>query len=444
MKIYFLAVHVVFLIFDKVFMKRKKPRATQINEQLAPIKNVNQAGGRPTIFSARKSGGRYRQMSGRLAVLLGFGLVAAVFYSCFIYYRVHSFSRQCFEAGAAQDWPKMEQVAKEWARWQPSAAAPWLKAAEAAARQGNLLRTAEYLTQLPDSAPVEAFHELSRIQLEMLSQPESAAQTCRRTLIAYPADFESHQRLFAYYAMTCQRSKLITEARRAINVGSANLVTFAYYAAANWLTLAAGHDFNQRMLRNDPDNELFTVASLIHLLANPELIPKSESAVPMEQYEAMITNMLQRFPKNIELLASRGRFLCQRGALDDLAKLLADIPEQASNDCRFWRLKGWYHSAREQWSEARIAYEHALELWPMDWISQHELAIVLRRADTLDNAGKMQRRADLGKEVMRNILSAPRLDASNRGVFEKIVAYMEECGEREMAKSLSHLLDSPK
>ena len=197
------------------------------------------------------------------------------------------------------------------------------------------------------------------------------------------------------------------------------------------------------MLKNDPNNELFLVASLIHLLANPELIPKSEAAVPMEQYEAMIASMLQRFPKNIELLASRGRFLCQHGATDDLAKLLADIPDQASDDCRFWRLKGWYHSAREEWSEARNAYEHALDLWPMDWISQHELAIVLRRADTLDNADKMQRRANLGKEVMRNILSAPKLDVSNRSVFEKIIAYMEECGELSTAKSLRRLLDSP-
>ncbi len=424
-------------------MKRKKPQAVQIEKNFVGVAQHNRAGGGPVISRISTNGPWYRRKLAPLIVVLGFGIVTPILYCCFIYYRQYSYSHQCFKAGAAQDWPKMEQVAKAWARWQPSTAAPWLKAAEAATRQGNLLGTAEYLAQLPDSAPVEAFHELSRIQLELLNQPESAAQTCRRTLTAYPADVESHQRLFAYYAMTCQRRELITEARRAINEGGASLVTFAYYAAANWLTLANGHDFNLRMLKNDPNNELFLVASLIHLLANPELIPKSEAAVPMEQYEAMIASMLQRFPKNIELLASRGRFLCQHGATDDLAKLLADIPDQASDDCRFWRLKGWYHSAREEWSEARNAYEHALDLWPMDWISQHELAIVLRRADTLDNADKMQRRANLGKEVMRNILSAPKLDVSNRSVFEKIIAYMEECGELSTAKSLRRLLDSP-
>jgi hypothetical protein len=144
-------------------------------------------------------------------------------------------------------------------------------AAAAARAMGELEQCAQYLSQLPDTAPVEAFHELSLLQMETLVQPLAARDTCQRALRQYPTDTESSLRLLFIYAMLCDRDALVTEAERAIRGGADSRVTYAYWVSAKWLTFSNGVDINRFWMEKQPENEIFEVAAAAHLLFNRDL-----------------------------------------------------------------------------------------------------------------------------------------------------------------------------
>lgn len=397
--------------------------------------------------SSRPSGLRSKRWLIACALLLVVGGGFLYAYRGFVRSHQMRLAVACQQAKLEGNWPQLELLARELAIWQPNQSEPWLLAADAAKQMGNPQRAADYLSNLPDTAPIEAFYELMRLQMEVLNQPLSSVETCKRTLRAYPEDSQSHQRLLSFYAMTCQREALVQEARRAILVGSESLATYAYLVGAKWLTFANGYAVNNKWLENDPNNEMFAVASVIHLIAHrEEIVPNHQSGVegaqvPMERYEQLVTELGERYPKNVELLACRCQLLCQAGQIADVAQVLSQAPPETKDDSRFWRFKGFFHAAREQWPEAKAAYERALQLWPFDWMSRHELAIVLRRSSSFDDATKMQQLATLGKEVMGDILHAPRLDISSRKTFERISEYLQLCGDPETAESLRHRLE---
>ncbi len=386
--------------------------------------------------------------------LLFSALLVACLMSCFALlslvntWKILSLRASYGRAAESRNWKLAEDISLHWAAQEPLSADPWMRAAEAATQRGDLQTAVSYLLHLPNSAPVEAFHELGRVQLEFLNKPEAAAETSLRTVQAYPADIESHQRLMTYFAITCQRPKLIDEAHRAIGVGSESLATYAYLIGANWLTMATGCEVNRKWLEHSPENETFAVAAVIHQMAArvpPELDLKGEGGltdVPIVRYEQKLRDLLRRYPQNAELIASYGNVLCQLGLVEELAQLLANIPPTMGRESRFWRFKGWYHMAVDDWRQAQIAYERAIELWPFDWICDHELAIVLRHTQSIGEANQYQSRAILGKEVMRLVLSAPVLDISNRETFEKIHEYMVLCGRTEIAAALKRRLET--
>lgn len=397
--------------------------------------------------SSRPSGNRSYILLIACMILLMAGGACIYAYRGYVHSHQVRLASACRQSKIARDWPQLELLAREWAVWQPNRSDPWLLAADAAKEMGNPQMAVNYLLNLPSDASVEAYYELGRLQMDVLNRPRASVETFNRTLRIYPKDSQTHQRLLSFYSMTCQRDEIVREARRAILVGSESLATYAYLVGAKWLTFTNGNAINSKWLESDPHSEVFAVASVIHQIAQRESVgPSQPSAaegmqVPMERYEQLVAELGKKYPKNIELLACRCNLFCQFGQIAEVARVLSDASAGTENDNRFWRFKGWYHLAREQWPEAKVAYARALQLWPFDWISQHELAIALRRSNDFEQATQMQARATLGKEVMGAILHAPRLDASSRETFERIFDYLQLCGETETAKSLRHRLE---
>ena len=101
-------------------------------------------------------------------LIVGGGLIA---YRTSLNKSIADLRISCEHARRNGDWPEMERLAREWATLEPSRVTPWTMAAAAARAMGELELCAQYLSQLPDTAPVEAFHELSLLQMETLVQP---------------------------------------------------------------------------------------------------------------------------------------------------------------------------------------------------------------------------------------------------------------------------------
>lgn len=386
-------------------------------------------------------------------VFVGFVAIAAVG-GALIAYRsslnksIADLRISCERARRNGDWPELERLARQWANLEPSRVAPWTMAAAAARAMGELELCAQYLSQLPDTAPVEAFHELSLLQMETLVQPLAAKDTCQRAIKQYPSDIESSARLLFIHAMMCDRDALIAEAERAIRAGADSKITFAYWISAKWLTFNNGHDLNRFWLEKQPTNSAFEIAAVTHQLSNRDLTgatnPTGESQTPSDsasENQKLLQSLMDRHPSNKELLAISLANLIQAGDTVKFSEVLSSAPAETATDNRFWRFKGWLHSANEEWDEAIQAYGKAIELWPVDFASQNELAGVLRKKQGVEVAKDMQLKATLGTEVALSILRASSFESIPDTDYKKMAEYMELCGKKEFAQGLRRLCE---
>ncbi len=69
-------------------------------------------------------------------------------------------------------------------------------------------------------------------------------------------------------------------------------------------------------------------------------------------------------------------------------------------------------------------HKQALHLEPARLVVSARSGRVLRRSDQVDRALEWQRRANLGKQLMRQITLAPRIDALAESVMHDMAAYL--------------------
>jgi tetratricopeptide (TPR) repeat protein len=381
-----------------------------------------------------------------LLAAAGLACLLSLAYLGYAWRRAAQLEADCKTAYELKQWAELEVNAAEWAKWRPDLALPWLYAAEAANNQGDAAHTAAYLYFLPDDDPrtPSALLELSHLQFGTLNQPIAAAETCRRILRLQPDVTEAHRRLIFYYAMSRQRAPMIAEARRAVAAGHDVPETYLYLMGADWIAFSNGYELNQRWLQSAPDYEPFLVARAWHLLHSRALDSESESENVLEgslsKYEQIMSDLLERFPGNEELLAYHLNLACFRGDRERVAKLLAQAPPSSADDSRFWRFKGWMHEARNEPEEAEQAYRHALKLHPFDWQAQHDLAAIYRKKQDFEKVEEYQAAALLGKEIMRISLQAPDTDSLSGELLRKMSRYAQMCGESELAARLQRRL----
>jgi tetratricopeptide (TPR) repeat protein len=393
---------------------------------------------------------RRKRIRRGLAVLL-FLVLAVLAWGAFRVSRelwLRGYEAACAEARERADWAELERQATAWASHQPERALPWLYAGEAAQRQGDLGRTAEYLLQVPDGDPrtPAALLELSDLLFYTLNRPLEGAATCERILRVDPTNDEAHRRLIFFYAMTVQRQKMIRQARRAIDLGCDTPETFIYLIGADWLTFSNAFDLNTRWLEADPDNELFLVAKAIHFAGTKGVAegtaddPALEMTAQRAEHERRLRNMLERFPKNLELLAYFLQQACTDGDRRKVGQLLAQAPPEAAEDNRFWRFQGWLLNAQGKLKAGERAYREALDRNPFDWHSQHELAGVLRRLERYDEVQQWVDRAMEGKALRKIILELPDVQSAPASVLARIADYAEDCGDLHIADALRYRL----
>lgn len=359
----------------------------------------------------------------------------------------------CENAVSSGDWVELEKMARQWAVVEPDRAEPWSYAAAAARAMGQLESCAAYLLKLPDSAPADALHELSLLQLDTLKDPLAAHDTLTRILRLYPADVEASLRLMAIDAMLCRRDAVRLEALAAISNRRDVPATYAYLVSWPWLTFNNGYSLNQMWLEAHPQHaQLFRVAAAIHQMFGntaaaesstaPTATLAGDTAVASESIDrlSLLKQLLEEYPEDKELLNLRLSQLLQAGEVQAVGDMLKQLPETTRSDHRFWRYLGWHAAAGQQLDEAQKAYEQAIKLCPTDWTSQNELASILRRSQGIEAAAQMQSLAQSGIELGNRILAAPNLQALSADDYSKLADYLERCGLSNDATRLRSLL----
>ena len=369
-------------------------------------------------------------------------------YRWWVYSQVDGYAAACERAQRLQAWPALQENAVAWARWEPGNAQPWRYAAEASRRQGEALRAADYLKQVPAQATdaVAAMLELSDLQFNELNRPLDGEATCREILRREPSHAEAHRRLVFFYAMTLQRTKLIKQARAAIRLDCASPEVYVYLIGADWLNFSNAQRLNEFWLQADPDNADFLVARVIHFLGSQgvldDILGVESNAKPIPataEQKAMLKGLdscFRRFPQQPEMLAYFLRQGCKGGDRAKVAKLLGQSPPEAAEDNRFWRFKGWLQAAQDEFADAEAAYRRALQLHPFDWQSQHELASILRRLQRYDEVAKWQQLALEGKQIGKQVFALPNMQSAPKMLLRRIAKYARACGDPDVADHL--------
>ena len=357
--------------------------------------------------------------------------------------------RQTELAQRAGDFPAQEQAARNWLLLDPTQAAPWESAAQAALAMGNPEAAVGYLQGVPTPKPLDVYLQLGYLQMEAMADPMGCLETCLATLESYPTDPETHERLLYIYAMTGQRHILSVQARKTIELGCARPATYAYLTVAKWLKFKNGFEVNQTWLEANPDQPLFEIGAVTHMpsyqfldvLAQEQTAPGEEPR-PLQFYADQLRSLRESYEDNQELLALELQNAIDAGDVSLVENLLSNVDSSMGQDNRFWRAKGWYFAANEQWEEAEKAFSQALELEPLDWSTQLEMALLKRQTDGVSAAATWQEKSDLGKNLVIAIQNSPNLQQlSPSGLYQDMESYFRMCGETDLADSLVTCLE---
>ncbi len=357
---------------------------------------------------------------------------------------VHSFSSSCRAATQAEDWEQLERVAERWHFWDRNAAAPLIYMAEAANRTERYERAVELLQELPDDDPMTAAALLVRsdILFGPLNRAVEAAETLERAISLDPGLVEARRRLLYFYAYTLQRRKMVDLAYDTIENEADLPETYVYLMLQDSLGFSNAYDENTRWFRGDRENELFLVARAMHRIRSRGLDERQdlaetssdETAEPL--HKRVVAEYMEKFPRNLELLAYNLQLSSTAGDVGEVARLLSLAPPEAANDNRFWRFMGWLYAARGELEQAQSHYERALLLNCYDHISRHQLAGVERRLGHLDQVEMHEQLVAEGKALRRAILQLDNVAAVPPELLQRMASYAEACGDDAVAAQL--------
>ncbi len=400
--------------------------------------------------SSAKTRGR-RRFPWRWAVgaCLAVVMVGGLAYPPVKAYRGEVLENECRAALDSKDWERLERVASQWAWWQSGKAAPWGYAAQAAHERGADERAVVYLDRVPDRDPKapRLLIERSNLLFGPLNRPMEGAATCERALNLTPPLAEAHRRLIFFYAYTLQRRRMVGQIREAIRWECDMPETYLYLVGQDWISFSNGYDENTKWMRNARDEELFLVARAIFRGASlGQSDEESTESAPANADKRPTYNIPvqpqyhERFPRNLEILAFFLNKATREGDSDRVAELLAQAPPESDRDARFWRSRGWLAESREELSAAEAAYRRALESNPFDFAASHQLAGILRLRGGSPEIEQLERVAQQGRLLRRQILTLPNVTQAPLPLLRTVALYIRNCGQAAIAERLEFRL----
>ena len=360
-----------------------------------------------------------------------------------------SLRQQARQAAARGRWQEAASLAARRIELDPHDGEAWLLQARAAHEQHNLAESARILAAVPEDCPQkeEALRALVELQMGPQNAPLAAEQTLRQMLDRDPLSEFAHQRLIFFYAITLQRQKMVRQIRRAMQLQREPIEAYTYLFFADELDFTNGAEVNRRWLAGDPNSELFRVAEAFNIAkALAGGAPRDELEVVQrirrmaDGLERVMAELLQRYPRNLELLAWHVERAIERGDLDGTVEHLARLPPEADLDNRFWRFSGWAKARLGFQGEALADYDHALQLHPLDWSTRNLKAGLRRAQQEFDDVDKLQQLVTTARELARAVKVLPDGRSVPASLLARLADFAMECGDELYATSLRRRL----
>lgn len=353
-----------------------------------------------------------------------------------------AFAKQCRQLREKEDWQLLANVSEKWSEWDKQNADAVLFRAEAAQGQNELASAVEFLAQIPETSPkrIPALMARTSLLLGPLNRPLEGVQACQLTLEINPRVYLAHQRLIFYYASTLQNERLLKQIRQSLELECEPVDAYSYLIMADDITLTNGFEVNNQWLKADITQEEFLVARTIHMWnqLRQEAFPKAETLEKIKLAERLLSEYLQRFPKNAAVIAFHIEKSMIAGDLDQIESLLAVYPSHS--DSRYWRYRGWWLAAYDRIDESESAYRESLKQFPLSWMSRHELADVLRRKQRFQEVVDLEKLVRQGKDLRERIMELPDVQKVDLEILREFRDYADLCGDQLTAKSLSRRL----
>lgn len=379
-------------------------------------------------------------------------LVVAVYMAPSVYREWCSFQRResaalCRKALSRQRWDEVESIADRWSAWDSQNGEPWQFRAQAAAGRQDWPAAASFLTRIPDSDTrvVQAMIELSKLSFTHLNDPLRGVEACERILRNESNATGAHQQLIWFYAMTLQRDQLVKQIRAAIAAQQEPREAYLYYFLADTFRSNDAVKLNERWLESSPDKECFQVARVLHLQDSEAESSDSSATTSNSDHPAPITGrsklelveeLLKRFPHNVELLAYAAQQRITTGDVDGVTTLLSQAPDTATQDSRFWHIKGWIHESNNELDEAATTYRRALELHALDWNTMNRLATVERRRQNIGEVQRLTERVEQAKKLRQQLRQLPAVELVTPAILRDLATLARECGDQEIGPAL--------
>ncbi len=375
-------------------------------------------------------------------------VVSALILVLLAYYGYQAWNRRtirilkdaCLTAIDNEQWQQAEQIGLRWVEYEPENTQILVHLADAAKGQKAYDRTVQYLLQIPDTDPkaLTLLNLAADLQFNELIQPFEAEKTWLRMLAIEPRANVPRRRLMFFYALSLQRAKLKNQIDLAIQTGSESPDTYIYLILLYKLNFTDAFVKLTSWLEKNPDHELLRVAQALALAGAPSNIDLrfygDGKLKPGDRI--LIEQCLQDYPHNLELQAFQLNVAIDEGNVDHIGRLLQIAPPEAETDSRFWRARGWYLRARNQFEAAEQAYRKALEQYPFDWRAMHQLSQVLRRLKQEKQAEQLAHRALTGKKLETNILEIPDTSQVSTELLKRIRDYAQELGQTTVVNAI--------
>jgi tetratricopeptide (TPR) repeat protein len=354
----------------------------------------------------------------------------------------------CVVANQNQDWPSLEQMAVRWGLLQPTRFEPFLMAAHAAEQQGDKVRTAGYLLEMPPDTPVSALLKLSFLQYEDLNDPLGSIRTCEKIREREPKNSEAHERLLFFWTMTRNTPKIRSEANRGIRDGCATITTYAYLFGAEKLRFGDALETNRRWLQSAPKEELFLVPAVLSHIA---LLARIEPGSPTEdadlaenklKIDSDLNQLSVDFPSNLEVFAARLEREIDRGDEESVEAILRSGTANFEKDNRYWRAKAWLHSARKDYPQAKECCDRAIQIEPLDWQAYFIRSTVFRLLGKRNEVEQDSKVGYLGSDLTKQLNSSTKVFSLERTFYERLASFAELCDQAKIASGIRSQLST--
>jgi tetratricopeptide (TPR) repeat protein len=354
--------------------------------------------------------------------------------------RTTQFKAGCVEATAEKHWERLGLIAARWSEWDPTSSDAHVYLAEAHFQAGRLEEAAESLARVSDDyhGVVSALILRGEILYGDLHRPYEAEENWRRILRIDPQSTHAHQRLISFYALSLQRRRMIEQIRESLRRRCEPPEAYAYLILANALGFTEGVVHVRSWRSSYPDDETLEVAEALYMAdrpENPNVLDAYEESHFKPGDQSAIDACLEKYPRNIEVLAFHIERQIFFGRTEQVVRLLQSAPAEAMQDSRFWRYRGWLLQQAEDHEQAVEALETSIEIDRFSWRSRWELASLLRLLGRLAEAEQVQDVAIKGKDLQEELY---RTDgrALTWGLVEEMRDYISRADERQALAAL--------